>query len=130
MTFKNEQELRKYLTKRVERDVVGKTWLFNGVKFINNRSSYFQGDFFTQVDYTCDLKKLSVIVYRGYEGFSNYEVIAEKTFCDENAIADCIAWVVDKLVEIYTKINERVAPYAYGKAMYERQLRQPIKLQE
>lgn len=129
MTFKNEQELRKYLRKHVERDIVGKTWLFNGIKF-DNHSTYFRYDFFTQVDYTCDLKNLSVIIHRGYEGLSNYELIAEKSFCDENAISECIAWVVDKLVEVHTVINERVAPYAFSKNMYNSELRKPLNLQE
>lgn len=129
MTFKNEQELRKYVKKRVERDVVGKAWLFNGVKFVNH-ASYFHHEFFTQADYVCDLTQLSVKVYRGDEFNSTYEEIAEKSFNGEDAISSCIEWVVDKLVAVYTLINERLAPYALSKRMYDIQLNRSLNLKQ
>lgn len=128
-TFKTDEQLRKYLTKRVETDVTRKSWNFNGIKF-TSYSVYFTREFTTCVRYVCTLKELRASIERGYECNGTYELIADKTFDNENAIPDCVQWVVDKLIEIYKLLNERIAPYANNKMLYDVMLNRPIKLQE
>ncbi|MDE7330289.1 MAG: hypothetical protein K2N30_04270 [Clostridia bacterium] len=129
MQFKSDDKLKKYLTKEVEHDIRGKSWKFNGIKF-TSWSSYFTKDFHTIVDYVCDLRQISVKVSRGVQGYTPYQLIAEKIFDGDNAISECINWTVDKLIEIYKVLNERVAPYVFNKDLYEQAINKPIQLQE
>lgn len=126
MQFKTDEQLRKYLTKRVEFDIGGRAWSFNGIKF-TSWAGYFQKDFHTYVNYVCDLRQLSASGYYGYEG---YQEIAEKDFNGDNAISECINWVVDRLMEIYKLLNERTAPYLNDKQMYDLMVSRPIVLKE
>lgn len=127
MQFKNEEQLRKYLTKRVEYDLGRKSWTFNGVKF-NSTAYYFEKDFFTIVEYVCDLRQISVTLHRENYQAHFYEIIAEKSFNGDNSISECITWVVDKLTETYKLLSERVAPYQFNKEMYEREINRPLNI--
>lgn len=128
-TFKTDEQLRKYLTKRVQYDLGRKSWKFNGVKF-NSTAYYFEKDFFTIVEYVCDLRHIQATLSRENYQAHFYEIIAEKTFNSENAISECVSWVVDKLMEIYKLLNERVAPYINNKQLYDIMVSRPIRLQE
>ncbi len=128
MQFRNEQELGKRLKKRVEYDLGRKSWSFNGIKF-NSTAYYFEKDYFTTVEYVCDLRQISVTITRDKYG-KFYEIIAEKSFNGDNAISDCIEWTVNKLVEVYKLLNDRLAPYQNDKLRYELAIKQPLNLQE
>lgn len=125
MNFKTDEQLRKYLTKRVQYDVQKERWGFNGIKF-RMATSYFEGDFFSYVTYTCDLNELNVNIER-YAGKSR-EIIAEKSFSGKSAISECIVWVVDMLMEIYKLLNERIAPYVNNKSLYDLMVNRPLNL--
>ncbi len=125
---KTIEQLRKSLTKRVEYDIGRRTWTFNGIKFTAWKG-YFDGDFYTRVEYSCDLRKLTARLERGYEYNRTLEIIAEKSFDREDAISECVSWVVDKLVEVYTLLNERLAPYSANQSLYKIMLNQPLKIQ-
>lgn len=129
MQFKTDEQLRSYLTKNVSRDISARLWTFNGIKFTAWKG-YFSEDFYTRVEYSCDLRKLSARLERGYECNGTFELIAEKTFDRDNAISECIAWVVDRLMEVYKLLNERIAPYAYRKDLYQQAVSRPLNLQE
>ncbi len=129
MQFKTDEQLRKYLTKRVEQDLSCKSWKFCGMQF-TTWASYFNGDFHTRVEYACDLRNLKAYLTRGYEFNGTYQTITEKTFNGDNAISDCIAWTVERLMEIYKLLNERTAPYANNKALYDIMVNRPIVLKE
>lgn len=129
MTFKTDEQLRKYLTKNVEYDIGRRTWSFNGIKFTAWKG-YFDGDFYTRVEYSCDLRKLTARLERGYECNRTFEIIAEKSFDREDAISQCIVWVVDRLIEVYKLLNERIAPYIYKKDLYQQAVSRPLNLQK
>lgn len=129
MHYKTDEQLRQYLEKKVERDIGRRLWSFNGINF-QAWSGYFEGDFYTRAEYTCDLMQLSVRLSRGNECCGDFEIIAEQVFKGENAIFKCITWVVDKLTEIYKLLNERLAPYIFKKDLYDREVRRPIELKE
>ena len=132
MQFKTDEQLRKYLTKKVERDIGGcGGWTFNGMRFAN-WSGYFTKEFYTYVGYVCDYKTLTVRLSKPYGGLSNEcGLIDEKSFvCGENCISECITWTVDRLMEIYKLLNERTAPYADNKALYDLMVNRPIVLKE
>lgn len=128
MQFKTDEQLRKYLTKRVEFDLGRKTWSFNGIKF-NATAHYFEKDFFTAVEYVCDLRQIQVTISRERYPIL-YEIIGQNSFNGDDAISKCITWVVDKLIEIYKLLNERIAPYANDKRMYDLVVNRPIALKE
>lgn len=127
MQFKTEEDLRKNLTKRVSRDITARLWAFNGVKFTASKG-YFDGDFYTRVEYTCDLRQLTARLERGYEFNGTLNIIAEQTFDSDNAISECIDWVVNKLMEVYKTLLDRTAPYLFKKDLYEQAVNRPIRL--
>ena len=130
MQFKTDEQLRKYLTKKVERDIGGvKGWMFNGVSF-SNWGIYFEGEFRIYVGYICDYKTLTVTLSQTYGGLTNgYGVVTEKAFnCGEACITECTTWIVEKLMEIYKQLTERTAPYINDKIMYDMLVKRPIVL--
>lgn len=129
MQFKTDEQLRKYLTKKVRNDVQKERWGFNGIKF-RLLQSYFEGDFCTHAEYSCDLNEISVSLTRWCGFTRSQEIVAEEGFSGKNAISECISWVVDRLVEIYKLLNERTAPYANNKALYDFMINRPIILKE
>lgn len=114
MQVRSEAELRKYLAKRVRRNLMER-WSYNGCKFLKYET-YFDGDYTVLADYTCTFKTLGVSLTAGRYPYER--VIAEETFEGDNAVEECVAWVTDKLTERYFTTKEKLALYRAGYLAY------------
>lgn len=114
-----EGQLRDYLTKRTENSLVDR-WAYNGAHF-SKTGHYFQGEYFVVAEYVCTFKTLHVMLKR-WSG-EDYEPFAEASFDNDNAIKECVEWVVDTLMEYYLELYRRVSPYLAGHIAYQRALK-------
>lgn len=122
------EKLRKYLTKKVTHAVVYKSrWSYSGTNFVL-REYYTFENFVVTAEFACDIQTLSARLARSTSG-NCPEVIGESVFTGNGATSACIEWVVNMLVETYSIIQERIAPFAANKRAYDFRLNMPLKVQ-
>lgn len=116
MKVDERNRMKDRLSKKLAREFVGNFWKWRGTEFINYAYAGVEGaTAWYEFHVGANTIKSVILTEEDYNIPDSVRM-----FTGDNAVAECVDWTAEKLIELYETVSERTAPYLIAHEAYKR----------